>query len=137
MLDRDFLESLPKVKNNQPVDLTMGCFNVIWQGKANEMILRSIEHIASPALILNITGPETLHVRDVALEFGKLFNTKVQFTGDEAKTALLSNAEQAFRLFGKPKVPVQKVMEWTARWMEEEKKLLGKPTHFEGSDGKY
>lgn len=126
-----------KVKNNQSVDLTMGWFNVIWQGDGNNMVLRSLEHASSPALILNITGPETLRVRDVALEFGKLFNQKVQFTGNEAQTALLSNSEKAFRLFGKPTVPVQKVMEWTARWMEEDKKLLGKPTHFEVRDGKY
>ncbi len=126
-----------KVKNNQPVDLTMGHFNAIWQGDANNMVLRSMEHAASPAWIVNIAGPETLRVRDVALEFGKIFNKEVQFTGNEAETALLSNAEQAFRFFGKPKVAVQKVMEWTARWMEEDKKLLGKPTHFEVRDGKY
>ncbi|WP_372950762.1 NAD-dependent epimerase/dehydratase family protein [Mariniphaga sp.] len=126
-----------KVKNNQPVDLTMGYFNAIWQGDANNMVLRSMEHTASPAWIVNIAGPETLRVRDVALEFGKLFNKEVQFTGSEAETALLSNAEQAFRFFGKPNVPVQKVMEWTARWMEEDKKLLGKPTYFEVRDGKY
>lgn len=126
-----------KVKNNQPVDLTMGWFNVIWQGDANNMVLRSIEYTASPASILNITGGETLRVRDVALEFGKLFKKEVQFTAIEAETALLSNAGQAFKLFGKPQVSVQKVIEWTARWMEEDKKLLGKPTHFEVRDGKY
>jgi nucleoside-diphosphate-sugar epimerase len=126
-----------KVKNNLPVDLTMGWFNAIWQGDANNMVLRSMEHTSSPATILNITGGESLRVRDVALEFGKLFKKEVQFTGSEAETALLSNAEQAFQLFGKPNVPVQKVIEWTARWMEEDKKLLGKPTHFEVRDGMY
>jgi nucleoside-diphosphate-sugar epimerase len=126
-----------KVKNNQPVDLSMGYFNVIWQGDANNMVLRSIEHTTSPESILNITGEETLRVRDVALEFGKLFNKKVQFTDSEAETALLSNAEQAFSLFGKPQVSVKQVIEWTARWMEADKKLLGKPTHFEVRDGKY
>jgi nucleoside-diphosphate-sugar epimerase len=126
-----------KVKNNQPVDLTMGYFNAIWQGDANNMVLRSIEHTASPASVLNITGEETLRVRDVAIEFGKLFKKEVQFTGTEAATALLSNAENAFRLFGKPQVSVKQVIEWTARWMEADKKLLGKPTHFEVRDGKY
>lgn len=126
-----------KVKNGQPVDLTMGYFNVIWQGDANNMVLRTIEHASSPPLTLNITGPETLSVRDVALEFGKLFGKEVRFTGKEASTSLLSNAQRAFGMFGNPTVPVGKVLEWTARWMEEEKKLLGKPTHFEVRDGKY
>jgi nucleoside-diphosphate-sugar epimerase len=126
-----------KVKNNLPVDLTMGWFNAIWQGDANNMVLNSLKHVASPAAVLNITGGEILRVRDVALEFGKLFKKEVHFTGTEAETALLSNAEQAFQLFGKPNVPVQKVIEWTARWMEEDKKLLGKPTHFEVRDGMY
>jgi nucleoside-diphosphate-sugar epimerase len=126
-----------KVKNNQPVDLTMGYFNAIWQGDANNMVLRSLEHTTIPTAILNITGGESLRVRDVALEFGKLFKKEVLVTGSEAETALLSNAENAFRLFGKPQVSVQQVIEWTARWMEEDKKLLGKPTHFEVRDGKY
>ncbi|RIH63642.1 NAD(P)-dependent oxidoreductase [Mariniphaga sediminis] len=126
-----------KVKNDQPVDLTMGYFNVIWQGDANDMVLRSIEHAASPAWTINITGAETLLVRDVAVEFGKLFGKEVRFTGNEATTALLSNAEKAFSLFGENSVPVAKVLEWTARWMEDDKKLLGKPTHFEVRDGKY
>ena len=126
-----------KVKNNQPVDLTMGYFNAIWQGDANNMVLRSLEHTTIPTAILNITGGESLRVRDVSLEFGKLFKKEVLVTGSEAETALLSNAENAFRLFGKPQVSVQQVIEWTARWMEEDKKLLGKPTHFEVRDGKY
>lgn len=126
-----------KVKNDQPVDLAMGYFNVIWQGDANNMVLRSVEHAASPAWPVNITGIETLSVQNIALEFGKLFGKEVRFTGKEAPTALLSNPKQAYNLFGEPEVPVQKVVEWTAHWMEDEKKLLGKPTHFEVRDGKY
>ncbi len=126
-----------KVKNNQPVDLTMGYFNVIWQGDSNEVVLRSLKHAASQALTLNITGEETLSVKAVALKFGKIFGQEPSFTGMEAPNALLSNSEKAFSLFGKPKVPIDKVIEWTANWMQEEKKQLGKPTHFEVRDGKY
>jgi dTDP-4-dehydrorhamnose reductase len=126
-----------KVKNNIPVDLEMGYFNVIWQGDANNAVLRSIELAGSPATILNISGMETLSVRDVAQEFGKLFETKVRFAGREAPTALLNNPSKAVGLFGKPKVPVNKIIEWTADWIKNENKLLGKPTHFEVRDGKY
>ena len=126
-----------KVKNNLPVDLAMGYFNVIWQGDANDVVLRSLGYAASPAWVLNITGEETLSVRETALEFGKLFGVQPELVGKEAQTALLSNSDKAYGLFGKPKVSIQKVIEWTAHWMEEERKMLGKPTHFEVRDGKY
>ena len=126
-----------KVKNQQPVDLAMGYFNVIWQGDVNEVVLRSLEHASSPAWILNITGGEILSVREVAQEFGKLFGVEVKLVGEEAQTALLNNSNKAHKLFGHPKVPVSLLTKWIAEWMKEEGKLLGKPTHFEVRDGKY
>ncbi len=126
-----------KVKNKQPVDLSMGYFNVIWQGDANNVVLRSLGHVASPAWVLNITGPEILSVKGVAIEFGKLFGNEPQFVGEEAQTALLSNSKKAYSLFGEPEIPINKVIGWVARWMNEDKKLLDKPTHFEVRDGKY
>jgi nucleoside-diphosphate-sugar epimerase len=126
-----------KVKNDQPVDITMGHFNVIWQGDVNDFVLRSLEHSRCPAKILNITGPEILSVREVALEFSRLFGVKVQFVGKEAETALLSNSSEAYKLFGRPGMPVSQVIKWTAEWMKQGGKLLGKPTHFEVRDGVY
>ncbi|MFW6290423.1 MAG: NAD-dependent epimerase/dehydratase family protein, partial [Mariniphaga sp.] len=126
-----------KVYNNQPVDLTMGYFNAIWQGDANNRVIQSLDYASSPPWITNLTGPETLSVRDVALQFGNLMSREVRFTGKEAPTALLSNAEKIFGLLGKPEVPVSKVIEWTAQWIQDGKRLLDKPTHFEVRDGKY
>ena len=126
-----------KVKNKQAVDLTMGYFNVIWQGDVNDFVLRSLEHAKSPAKVLNITGPEILSVREVAEQFGRLFGVKVTFENSEAPTALLNNSDHAFELFGKPKTPVNSVIQWIAGWLSEEKSILGKPTHFEVRDGKY
>jgi len=126
-----------KVKNNIPVDLSMGFFNVIWQGDANAMILRALEHCESPAKIINITGPETASVRQVAQQFGEYFNTKPKFVKQEAETALLSNAKLSYKLFGRPKVPLEQIILWIADWIKNEKQLLGKPTHYEVRDGKY
>jgi nucleoside-diphosphate-sugar epimerase len=126
-----------KVKNNQPVDLTMGYFNVVWQGDMNDFVLQTLEHAKSPAKVLNITGPEILSVRDVAEEFGQLFGVKPVFVNKEASTALLSNSNHAYELFGHPKTPVKQVINWIAKWLDEEKRILGKPTHFEVRDGKY
>jgi len=126
-----------KVKNQQSIDLSMGHFNVIWQGDSNDVVIRSLAYAASPAKIINITGEETLLVRDVAEQFGKLLGVKPILTGKEAPTALLNNSDQAFKLFGKPKVPISTVIKWIAVWISEGKKLHGKPTHFEVRDGKY
>src|SRR5690554_5532534 len=126
-----------KVKNKQPLDLSMGYFNVIWQGDVNDVVLRSIEVASSPAKILNITGEEILRVRDVAKKFGELFEVEPILVGEEAPTALLNNSQQAYELYGRPKVAISQVIEWIAEWMKEDKKLLGKPTHYEVRDGKY
>jgi nucleoside-diphosphate-sugar epimerase len=126
-----------KIKNRQPVDLTMGYFNVIWQGDANNMVIRSLPYAASPARVLNITGREILSVREIAGEFGKLFGVEPVLCGKEADTALLSNPGLAYNLFGNPEVPAGKVVQWVAHWISDNKRLLGKPTHFEVRDGKY
>ena len=126
-----------KVKNKKPVDLTMGYFNVIWQGDANAMILRALDYCESPARILNITGQEILSVKEVANQFGKLMGIEPEFQGKESKTALLSNAEKSFKLFGYPSVDVETMISWIADWISNDKPLLNKPTHFEVRDGKY
>ncbi|MEN8116695.1 MAG: NAD(P)-dependent oxidoreductase [Bacteroidota bacterium] len=126
-----------KVWNNEPVDLTMGFFNFIWQGEANGMTIRALSVGSSPAKILNVTGEDTISVKYIAAEFAKHFGKEVTFTGEEAKTALLSNASESFQLFGKPKVSVDQMIRWTAHWMMKGGRDLGKPTHFEVRDGKY
>ena len=126
-----------KVKNKQTIDLTMGHSNVIWQGDSNDVVLRSLEVASSPAKIINNSGEKALSVRELAIEFGKLFGTEPVFIGKEAPTALLINSEETYKLFGKPGVPVSKVMEWITDWMKNDMRMLGKPTHFDVRDGKY
>ncbi|SFF18275.1 NAD-dependent epimerase/dehydratase family protein [Sunxiuqinia elliptica] len=126
-----------KVFEEKPIDITMGYVNVIWQGDANAMILRAIEYCESPAKALNITGPKLLSVRETALKFGELMNKKVRLTGVETETALLGNAEESFKRFGKPEVGIDKLIFWTAQWVAGKHRVLGKPTHFENRDGNY
>jgi len=126
-----------KVHNQETIDLTMGHANVIWQGDANEMILRSIEYCNSPAKHLNISGAEVISVANVAKQFGKIMGKKVKLIGVEADSALLVNVSQGHKLLGKPKVALDQVIKWTANWIGNEHRLLGKATHFEVRDGKY
>jgi nucleoside-diphosphate-sugar epimerase len=126
-----------KVFRGCPVDLSMGYLNAIWQGDANSVCLRSFALCQSPARVLNMTGPEVLSVREVALKFGALLGREPVFQGHEAETALLNNAGRCHQLFGPPSVSVDKVIEWTAGWIRAEKPTWDKPTHFETRDGKF
>jgi nucleoside-diphosphate-sugar epimerase len=126
-----------KVKNGETIDLSMGFFNMIWQGDMNAMSLLSLSQCKTPAKIINLTGPETLSVRQVALEFGKLFGKIPKFAGEEASTALLSNAQISHGLFGQPKISSRQLIQWIANWISHENRLLNKQTHFEVRDGKY
>jgi nucleoside-diphosphate-sugar epimerase len=125
------------VFERQPIDLRMGFVNIIWQGDANSVCLRSIAHCQSPPLILNVTGPETLSVRQVAEEFGRHFSTDPIFDFEESPTALLSNAAKCHKLFGCPTVSTAEVVEWIAEWIRHDGPMLNKPTHFATRDGRF
>ncbi|MFY4774786.1 NAD-dependent epimerase/dehydratase family protein [Metabacillus sp. RGM 3146] len=131
------LEIAKSVKNHLPIDLSMGHVNVIWQGDANELAIRSLLHASSPPAVLNITGPETVSVRFAAEYFGEKFQTSPHFVGEEQETALLSNASKANQLFGYPKVPLFNMMDWTAKWLLEDGILLDKPSHFQERKGAF
>jgi len=126
-----------KVFEGQPVDITAGAANVIWQGDVNSVALRCLAYCQSPPFILNLTGPETLSTRAVAKRFGEIFGKEPILEGQERSTALLSNAARCFRLFGYPSVTVEQMIEWTAHWIKRGGTNLGKPTHFETRDGKF
>jgi nucleoside-diphosphate-sugar epimerase len=126
-----------KVWEEEAIDVTMGHANVIWQGDANALILRAFDLCRSPARHLNVTGPETLSIRSVAEQFGQLLGKEPKIVREEAPSALLSNASNLFKELGRPSVSIEQVMEWTARWIRDGGRQLGKPTHFEVRDGQY
>ena len=126
-----------KVWAREPVDVSNGCFNCIWQGDANEMILRSLALVAAPAAAWNLTGLERVKVRDVAEMFAGLLNREVHFTGVEAETALLSNSARICAELGAPSMSLDMMIRWIAKWVQTGGRFLDKPTHFETRDGIY
>ncbi len=126
-----------KVFEGRPVDVTMGHVNVIWQGDANSITLRSLHHAASPPFILNLTGPETLRVRDLAHEFARRFSRAAVITGAEQPTALLNNAALCRQLFGPPSLSLSDLIDLIAHWIQHGGRSLNKPTHFEMREGKF
>ena len=126
------------VFERRPIDLGMPRVNVIWQRDANSWCLRSFAHCQSPPLVLNITGPETLSVRELALEFGQHFGVEPTFVSSgEGHTALLSDARKARGLFGSSTVQPKEMIEWIANWIRDGGSMLNKPTHFQTRDGKF
>jgi len=125
------------VYEKRPVDLTMGYVNVIWQGDANEFALRCLKHCTSPPTVLNVTGSQTLPVRELAERFGNHFGRRPHFENREAKTALLSNARRAIRHFGEPIISLDQMIHWTAEWIRIGGETLDKPTHFQQREGKF
>ena len=126
-----------KVFRGEPVDVTTGYLNCIWQGDANETILRSFSLAASPPAVINLTSEETLSVRQLAGRFGELLGREPHFVGEEAKMALLSNAAKCSETFGAPNTRLDQVIEWTAAWIRDGGPSLDQPTHFEVRDGGY
>ena len=131
------LEIARSVNEGSIIDLSMGHVNVIWQGDANEMALRSLHHCNTPSKILNITGPETISIKWLAEEFGKVLGQIPVFRNQEQNTALLNNASESFRLFGYPRVPLKKMIEVVAAWIKQGGKTINKPTHFQERKGQF
>ena len=125
------LDVAQNVLNRKPVDVTMGYANVIWQGDAAARIIQSLIYAATPAVSLNITGPGTLKIRELAQAFGNRFGIKPTITGSEGKVAWLNNASKSHAMFGLPAVSLDQMIEWVATWLERGGVTLNKPTHFE------
>lgn len=126
-----------KILNGTPIDLSMGYVNIIWQGDANSVCFRSLGHCAAPPFILNLTGGETLAVRDLAVKFAERLGAPAMFESEPAPTALLNNAALSHRLFGPPTVSVDQMIDWVADWVSQGGRLLGKPTKFQVRDGRF
>ena len=101
------------------------------------MASRDAEGRRFPGRGLNLTGPEILSIRGVGEELARLMGKSVSFTGSEAGSAFLSNAQRCLQLFGYPRVTPKQILAWTADWVSRGGESLGKPTHFETRDGKY
>ena len=126
-----------RVFTGEPIDLATGYFNCIWQGDANEMIIRALSLVGSPPYALNLTSPARFSVRQVAQEFSHLMGKYAILEGVETDSALLGNTEKLTAILGEPGTPWDWAMRWTADWVMMGGSSLSKPTHFETRNGKY
>ncbi len=125
------------IRDGRPVRLDMPAVNVIWQGDANARALQCLPLAATPPVTLNVTGADTLYVRDTANRFSELLDRPPTFTGNEPADALLSNARRSIELFGEPSVSTPALIAWTAEWVRSGMPTLDKPTGFATRDGAF
>jgi nucleoside-diphosphate-sugar epimerase len=126
-----------KVWNGEAIDISMGAVNVVFQGDACAWTLQSLVHAANPPCILNLAGPETIGIRELAVWFGARFRKPITVAGIPAPTSLLSNGCETHALFGYPRVSLYEMMLQVASWTESGGEVSGKATKFEVRDGRF
>ncbi len=126
-----------KIAHGQPIDVSLGHVNFIWQGDAASQALRCLAHCETPTSPINVSGPDILRVRDLAARLGALLGREPVIVGTEQATAWLTDTSQAVRLFGRPVVDTERMIGWTADWVRRAMPSFGKPTKYEVRDGRY
>ena len=125
------------VRRGEPVPLAMGRASVLWQGEANAQMLRTFGHCTTPTTPLNIGGAQAHSIRTLAEMFADRLGTRVTFEGEEAESGWINSTARAQNLFGPPIVPVARMVDWVADWMERDMPQHGKPTRFEVRNGRF
>ncbi len=126
-----------KIMDGTPISLTTPCFNFIWQGSANEIAIRGLLHCESPMKIMNVTGPETVSIKETSIKLGKYLGKEPVFESEEGNTAYLNNAGLAMETFGYPEVSAETLIKWQAEYILDGGRTIDKPTHFEERKGSY
>ncbi|HVK58924.1 MAG TPA: NAD(P)-dependent oxidoreductase [Candidatus Kapabacteria bacterium] len=126
-----------KILRGEAISLANGYFNCIWQGDANEMIIRSLSLVASPPARFNLCQPQVYSLRSVAVELAEHMCTAPLFADSEAPTALIGDPSRICSTLGRPGTRFVQILKWTADWVRKGGRTLNKPTHFEVRDGLY
>jgi nucleoside-diphosphate-sugar epimerase len=126
-----------KILSDEPIDLTMGAVNLIWQRDANDYIIRATTLVKSPPTIVNVTGPETISVRRLAEHIGSQLGQKPNLISNQTQSALLSNASFCVEKFGPPQTTLDEMVSMIISWVASGKKTLNKPTKYNVRDGRF
>ena len=127
-----------QIQAGETIDLTMPLFNCIWQGDANRYALQALTLAqADRPAVLNVTGPETLSVRQTAQQLAEGLGLPLRVSEQTGERAFLSDASKCFKHFGYPRVTAAQMLEWQIDWLCAGQATLGKPTHFQELGGQF
>ncbi len=126
-----------RIALGQPIDVSLGHVNFIWQGDASAQALRCLAHCDTPTSPINVSGHRILAVRDLAARLGARLGRDPILVGSEQPTAWITDTSRAVELFGLPIVDTERLIGWTADWVARAMPSLGKPTKYEVRDGRY
>lgn len=125
-----------KIHRGEAIDLATSHLNCLWQGDANDAVLRALPLAEAPPSVWNLCLPP-FAVRPVAEALGQRLGRPPVFSGQALPTALLGNPERLWARLGPPAVDLERLLDWTAHWVQSGGRDLGRPTHFETRDGRY
>jgi len=126
-----------KILNDEPIDVTTGAVNLIWQADANDYIIRAITLAKSFPAILNVAGPDIIPIRRLAELIAHTLDRKPKFVSHEAPTALLSDASYCMSTFGRPQTSLEQMVSMIAEWVASGKPTLKKPTKYNVRNGQF
>ena len=126
-----------KVRRGEPIDVTMGHVNAVWATDANRVIVKSFGLTDSPPSVLNVAGPRTLRVRDLAMAFGEALGVEPVIVGHEDEHALLSDAYKCWSTFGEPEATDDYMIRRVAAWILEGYATWDRPTDFQMQTGEF
>ncbi len=126
-----------KILAGEPISQKTPCFNCVWQGYANEVAIRGLLLADSPAVRLNVTGPETVSVRHAARLLGEHLGRRIVLLDDATDQAYLNQAGRCMSLFGYPQVSADTLIRWQAEWLLSGGRSHNKPTHFDEREGQF
>jgi nucleoside-diphosphate-sugar epimerase len=125
------------ILSSKPVPLGVPAFNCVWQRYANEAALRSLLLADENCPALNVTGPETVSVKQAARKLAGLLGKEVAFAEETGDKGILCNSQKCMGAFGYPDVSLDEMMRMQAEWILDGGRCLGKPTHFEEQKGNF
>jgi nucleoside-diphosphate-sugar epimerase len=130
-----------RVLAGEPVPLAMGHANVMWQRDANALALRALALASTDAPALNVSGP-IVSIRAMAEQLATHLDVPLTVHGTEAEDALLVNTDALQAALPPDEgddapLPLDTLLAWSAAWLRQGGRLLGKPTRFDVRGGRY